>query len=357
MINRRTLLVTGAAALAAPARLHAATPLKVGFIYQSPRNDRGWTENHERARIAVEKHFGDRVSTTFVENIQGQADAERVIRQLAQSGNDLIISTSFSFMNPTIKVARQFPKVKFEHATGYERTPNLATYAARYYEGRDIMGLVAGKMTKTNTIGYIASFPIPGVLRGINAAFLAARRVNPKVEMKVIWISTWFDPGKEADAANALIQQGADVLMQHVNSPAPMRVAEEKGVRAFGLAVDMSEYGPKAHLTSMMFNWAPYYIRRIQAVLDGNWKSEDTWEGIGPGMIAFSPFASDIPADVIASVKARMAELSAGGRHPFAGPLNRQDGTRWLAEGASPTDGELLKVNFYVEGIGGALPK
>lgn len=356
MITRRSLLA-GAAALALPIPSFAASkPLKVGFLYQAPRDDKGWTSKHEAARIKVQEHFGDKVETTYVENVSKAPDAERVIRQMAQSGHDLIFTTSFSFMNPTVKIAAQFPNVKFEHCTGYKRSANLSTYAARYYEGRHVLGLISGHMTKTNTIGYIASFPIPGVLRGINAAYLAAKSVNPDVQMKVVWINTWFDPGKEVDAATALIQQGADVLMQHVNSPAAMKVAQDKGVYAFGLAVDMSEFGPDAHLSSLMFNWAPYYIKRVQDLLDGKWVSEDTWDGVGPGMVEFAPFSKAIPADVIAKVNADVKAMSAGTLHPFKGPLKRQDGTVWMADGQIPSDEELKKVNFYVEGIQGSLP-
>lgn len=314
------------------------------------------TEKHDIARMQVAEHFGDAVETTFVENISEGPDAERVIRQLAQGGHKLIFTTSFSFMNPTVKVARLFPDVMFESCTGYQRADNLATYAARYYEGRDILGLIAGRMTKTNTIGYIASFPIPGVLRGINAAYLAAKKVNPDVEMKVVWINTWFDPGKESDAALALIQQGADVLMQHVNSPAAIKVAQEKGVHAFGLAVDMSEYGPEAHLSSLVFNWAPYYISRVQAVMDGAWASTDTWHGVGPGMVDFAPFNPAIPESVIAEVREEIAAIASGELHPFAGPLRRQDGSVWMEAGQVADDEELLKMDFYVEGINGSLP-
>lgn len=360
MLKRRTFLTTSTAAaglLALPMRAYSQdAPLKIGFVYQAPRDDNGWTERHEEARLQVEEHFGDRVSTTFVENIQEGPDAERVIRQLAQTGHEIIFTTSFSFMNPTVRVARQFPKIKFEHCAGYQRADNVATYAARYYEGRHVMGLLSGMTTKTNTIGYIASFPIPGVLRGINAAFLAARKVNPEVEMKVVWINTWFDPGREADAATALIQQGADVLMQHVNSPASIRVAQENGVKAFGLAVDMSEFGPDAHLSSLMFDWAPYYIERVQAVIDGTWTSKDTWSGVGPGMVTFAPFNESIPKATMALVDTEINALRTGAFHPFQGPIRKQDGTLWLDDGELPTDGDLFGMDFYVEGIGGSLP-
>ncbi|MEM7525583.1 MAG: BMP family ABC transporter substrate-binding protein, partial [Pseudomonadota bacterium] len=232
-------VMIGAAAFAA-----SHEPLKVGFVYVGPTGDFGWTHEHDLGRQAIEEALGDKVETSYVESVAEGPDAERVIRQMAQSGHGLIFTTSFGYMNPTLKVAKQFPDVKFEHATGFKRADNVSTYSARFYEGRHVIGLIAGKMTKTNTVGYIASFPIPEVVRGINAAYLAARSVNPDVQFKIVWVSTWFDPGKEADAANALIEQGADIIMQHTDSAAPMTIAEEKGILAFGQASDMRQFGP-----------------------------------------------------------------------------------------------------------------
>jgi basic membrane protein A len=247
--------------------------------------------------------------------------------------------------------------VKFEHATGFKRAANVATYSARFYEGRHVIGLIAGKMTKTNTVGYIASFPIPEVVRGINAAYLAAKSVNPAVKFKVIWVSTWFDPGKEADAAKALIDQGADVLMQHTDSPAAMQIAEKQGIYAFGQASDMSKFGPNAQLTAIIDDWAPYYIQRVKAVMDGTWKSTDTWDGIGPGMVGMAPFSDKIPADVKAMATKAHDDIAAGKLHPFTGPINKQDGSVWLKAGQTAPDGDLAGMNFYVEGIEGSLPK
>ena len=334
-----------------------AQPLKIGFVYVGPTGDFGWTHEHDLARQGVEAHFGDKVETTYVENVAEGPDAERVIRQLAQSGHGLIFTTSFGFMNPTLKVAKQFPAVKFEHATGYQRADNVSTYSARFYEGRHVIGLIAGKMTKSNTIGYIASFPIPEVVRGINAAYLAAKSVNPAVQFRVVWVNSWFDPGKEADAANALIEQGADVIMQHTDSAAPITVAEERGVVAFGQASDMSRFGPNSHLTAIIDNWTPYYIARTQAVLDGTWTSTDTWDGIAPGMVAFAPYNAVLPKDVVALAEYARLGIMLGKIHPFEGPINRQDGTPWLAEGEIASDADLLSMNFYVEGLEGALPK
>ncbi len=346
-----------AAAIALPGAAAAKDPVKVGFIYVGPVGDFGWSHEHNQGRLAVEEQFGDAVETSYLENVPEGPDAERALRQMAQSGHDLIFTTSFGFMNPTLKVAKQFPNVKFEHATGYKRAPNVSTYGARFYEGRHVIGLIAGRMTKTNTIGYIASFPIPEVVRGINSAFLAARSVNPDVKFKIVWVNTWFDPGKEADAANALIEQGADVLMQHTDSPAAMTIAEEKGIYAFGQASDMKQFGPHARLTSIIDNWGPDYIKRVQAVMDGTWESTDTWGGIGAGMVKIGEFSDAIPEEVQAEAQAAADAIAAGTLHPFTGPINKQDGSVWLKEGETADDGTLLGMNFYVEGVEGELPK
>lgn len=350
------LAAFSAAALIGGAAL-ADDPMKIGFVYVGPVGDHGWTHEHNEGRKAVEAKFGDKVKTTYVENVSEGPDATRVIQQLARSGHDMIFTTSFGFMNPTLKVAKTFPKVKFEHATGFKRAANVSTYSARFYEGRTVIGLIAGKMTKTNTIGYIASFPIPEVVRGINASFLAAKSVNPDVKMKIIWVNTWFDPGREANAAKALIDQGADILMQHTDSPAAMQIAEERGIMAFGQASDMAKFGPNAQLTSIIDDWAPYYIARVQAAMDGTWKSQDTWDGIKQGMVALAKFSDKIPADVRAMAQQAVDDIVAGKRHPFMGPINKQDGSAWLKAGETPDDGTLASMNFYVEGVDGALPK
>ncbi|MEM8657142.1 MAG: BMP family ABC transporter substrate-binding protein [Pseudomonadota bacterium] len=357
-MKRRSLLAATALTLAmgGVALADGHEPVKVGFIYVGPVGDYGWSYEHDQGRLAVEAEFGDKVETTFLESVQEGPDAERAIRQLAQSGHDLIFTTSFGYMNPTIKVAEQFPDVKFEHATGYQRADNVSTYSGRFYEGRTVLGHIAGKMTETNTIGYIASFPIPEVVRGINSAYLAASAVNPDVDFKIVWVNTWFDPAKEADAANALIEQGADVLMQHTDSPAAMTIAEEKGIFAFGQASDMKEFGPNARLSSIIDNWAPYYIARVQAVMDGTWESMDTWDGIAPGMTQIGEFSDKIPEDVRAEAQAIADAIAAGEMHSFTGPVNKQDGSVWLAEGETADDGTLLGMNFYVEGIEGELP-
>lgn len=355
MFKRLVLAAALAAGMALPAQ--AEEKLKIGFVYCCPVGDLGWSYEHDIGRKAIEEALGDKVETTFVESVEEGADAERVIRQLAQKGNKLIFTTSFGFMNPTLKVAKKFPKTMFEHATGFKRAKNVSTYSARFYEGRHVIGLIAGKMTKTNTVGYIASFPIPEVVRGINAAYLAAKSVNPDVQFKIVWVNTWFDPGKEADAARALIDQGADVLMQHTDSPAAMKVAEEKGIHAFGQASDVSRFGPNAQLTAIIDDWAPYYVARAKAALDGTWKSEDAWGGIKSGMVAFAPYGPAVPADVQKMAEDAKKALADGSLHAFTGPINKQDGSVWLKAGETAPDGDLLGMNFYVEGIDGSLPK
>ena len=276
---------------------------------------------------------------------------------MAQAGYDLIFTTSFGFMNPTLKVARQFPDVKFEHATGYQRLPNVSTYSGRFYEGRTVNGHIAGHMTESDIVGYIASFPIPEVVRGINAAYLAAQEVNPDVQFKIVWVNTWFDPAKEADAAKQLFDQGADVIMQHTDSTAPMAALQGEGVVMFGQASDMGEFKPMPRVSSIIDNWAPYYIARTQAVIDGTWESQDVWHGIDEGMTEIGEMTDAIPVDVRESATALKDAIAAGAAHSFTGPINRQDGTPWLAEGETADDGTLLGMDFYVEGITGDLPK
>lgn len=343
-----------AIAMAAPA---AADPVKVGFIYVGPIGDYGWSHEHNIGRLAVDAEFGDQVETTYVESVPEGADAERVMTQMALAGTDIIFATSFGYMDPINNVAARFPDVRFEHATGYKREhPNVALYNARFYEGRAVIGHIAGRMTKTNVIGYIASYPIPEVIMGINAAYLHARKANPAVQFKVVWAYTWFDPALEADAANALIEQGADVIMQHTDSTAAMAIAEQKGILAFGQASDMKAFGPNAQLTAIIDNWGPYYIERVGAVIDGSWQSSDVWHGMKEGLVVMAPLSERIPAEVRAEAEAMMAAIAAGSYHPFTGPINRQDGTPWLATGEVADDGTLLGMNFYVEGIEGAIP-
>jgi len=335
----------------------ASAEEKIGFVYVGPIGDHGWTYRHDIGRKAVEEAFGDKVKTTYVESVKEGADSERVIRKMAADGHKLIFTTSFGFMNPTVKVAKQFPKVMFEHATGYKRAENVSTYAARFYEGRYVVGKIAGKMTKTNIIGYVGSFPIPEVVRGINATTLAARSVNPDVQVKVAWVNTWYDPGKEGDAAKALIDQGADVILQHTDSPAPLQVAESRGVWGVGQASDMSKFSAKAQLTAIIDNWDTYYVERTKAVLDGTWKSQDVWGGLKSKMVEIAPYNDAIPADVVALAEETRKGLMDGSIKPFAGPIKGQDGTVKVKEGEELDDGVLLGMDWYVEGVQGKLPK
>ncbi|MFK8078187.1 MAG: BMP family ABC transporter substrate-binding protein [Granulosicoccus sp.] len=355
---KRALTVVAAATLSAITfSASAADPTKVGFVYVGPVGDHGWTYRHDIGRQAIEAEFGDAVETTFVESVPEGADAERVIRKLASTGHDLIFTTSFGYMNPTIKAAKDFPNVKFEHATGYKRGDNVSTYSARFYEGRAVLGTMAGMMTKTNTVGYIASFPIPEVVRGINAFTIAMRKVNPSAEVKVVWVNTWYDPGKEADAAKALIDQGVDIITQHTDSPAPLQVAEERGVMGFGQASDMSAFAPKAQLTSIIDDWDPYYIDRTRAVIEGTWESMDTWDGISTGMVGFAEYGDAVPDDVKAAADVVREGIVAGTMHPFEGPINNQQGEQIVGAGEIIDDGVLLGMNYYVEGVQGDLPK
>lgn len=349
----------GAAALGLAVTLSAASaePTKVGFVYVGPIGDHGWTYRHDKGRLAIEEAFGDKVKTSYVESVPEGADAERVIRQLASTGHDLIFTTSFGYMNPTVKVAKQFPNVKFEHATGYKRSDNVSTYAARFYEGRLIAGILAGRMTKSNVIGYIGSFPIPEVVRGINAFTLSMRKINPDAEVKVVWVNSWYDPGKEGDAAKALIDQGADIIVQHTDSPAPMQVAQERGVLAVGQASDMTHFGPKAHLTSIIDDWNGYYVARTKAVMDGTWSSEDTWGGLNTGMLRMATYNEIIPAEVIEEAETARKAIEAGTLHPFQGPIADQDGKEMVAAGETAEDGMLLSMDWYVQGVQGKLPK
>ena len=352
-----TLLTSAAMVLGLASGAMAQDKTKVGFIYVGPIGDGGYTYQHDQGRLAVEKHFGDKVETVYQESVPEGADAERAITQMALNGADLIFTTSFGFMDPTVAVAKKFPNVKFEHATGFKRADNLATYSARFYEGRTVMGTIAGRMTKTNKIGYIGAYPIPEVIRGINATYLAAKKVNPDVEFNIIWAYTWFDPAKEADAAKALLEQGADVILQHTDSTAPQAAAAEAGnVFTFGQASDMSEYAPSPRISSIIDNWGPYYIARVQAVIDGTWESDNTWDGIGPGMVKIGEISDAVPAEVKAEAEALRDKIAAGEYHPFTGPLNKQDGSVWLAEGETADDGTLAGLDFYVEGIEGEIP-
>ncbi|SFF78567.1 BMP family ABC transporter substrate-binding protein [Neptunomonas qingdaonensis] len=346
-----------AVAIVAALGVQAAEPFKVGFVYVGPIGDHGWSYQHDQGRLALEKHFGDKVKTTYVENVPEGADAERVIRNLAKTGHDLIFTTSFGFMNPTLKVAKRFPKVTFEHATGYKLSKNVGTYISNTYEGRYIAGFTAAKMTKSNKIGFIASFPIPEVIRDINAVQLALNKYNPDAELKIIWVNSWFDPGKEADAANAMMDQGVDIILQHTDSPAAMQAADRRGAFAVGQASDMSKFGKKAHIFSVVDNWSPFYIKRVQQVMDGTWKSEDHWGGMAEEEIVIPEFSDSIPADIVAEAQALIAQIKAGTLHPFAGPIKNKAGELIVAEGEILPHADLAGINWFVEGVPSEIPK
>ena len=338
--------------------------VKVGFVYLTTPGDHGWTYAHEVARQDVEKHFGDKVETTFVENVPEGPDSARVIRELATQGNDIIFTTSFGYMDHTIKVAKEFPNVKFEHITGYKRSPNVATGNIRFYEGRYVQGVVAGLMTKSNKIGYLASFPIPEVIQGINAFGIGLRSVNAIAEVSVIWVNSWYDPVKEADAAKVHIAEGADILAQHTDSPAMLQTAQKAGVHGFGQSSDMKAFAPKAQLFSSVNNWGPYYISKIQQMMDGKWSTGDgpdhwagnTWVGMADDYLVLSPF-ENMPSDVAAAAAKAAADIKSGKNKIFTGPIKDNSGKIRVPAGKTLNDGELFQtLDYYVDGISGKIP-
>ncbi len=335
----------------------ANEPFKVGFVYVGPVNDFGWTYAHDLGRRELQANLQDKVKTTFVENVNEGADAERVIRQLALDGNKLIFTTSFGFMNPTIKVAKDFPNVYFEHCTGYKSAANVGTYLGRFEEPRYLTGMIAGKMTKSNVIGFIGAYPIPEVIRSIGAFTQGVRGTNPKAQVKVIWVQSWFDPAKEREAAQALVNLGADILSQHTDSAAAMQLAEEKGIYAFGYNTDMSKFGAKAHLTSAINKWGKFYTDKALSVINGTWKSQEVWDGISQGMVDISPMNQVIPSDVQELVNAKREEFIKGTAHPFDGPVKDQQGVVRVLKGKVLDDKGQLTMDWYVEGIEGTLPK
>jgi basic membrane protein A len=335
----------------------AAEPLKVGFIYVGPIGDAGWTFQHDSGRREMEKALAGKVTSKYVESVPEGVDAERVIGELARAGNKIIFTTSFGYMNPTLKVAKQFPNTDFEHATGYKTDKNVGIYNARFYEGRYLAGIVAGRMTKSNIGGYVAAFPIPEVVMGINAFTRGMRSVNPKAEVKVVWVNSWFDPGREREAAETLISQGADVLTHHTDSTAVVQAAEAKNVYAIAYHSDMSKYGPHAHLTAVTHQWGAYYTKAVQDVINGTWKPGNVWGGIKEGMIKMSAFNSAVPKDVQDLVNKTSADIGAGKFHPFTGPIKDNDGKERLAAGKVMSDDVLSKMDYYVEGVQGKLPK
>ncbi|GLS14563.1 MULTISPECIES: BMP family ABC transporter substrate-binding protein [Hydrogenophaga] len=334
-----------------------AEPLKVAFAYVGPVGDGGWTFAHDNGRKALEAEFGDKIVTSFVENVPESADAERVLRDLASQGNKVIFGTTFGYMEPMLKVAADFKDVKFEHATGYKQAENMRTYDSRTYEGAYMAGVIAGAMTKTNTLGVVASIPIPEVIRNINSFTLGAQSVNPKVKTKVVWVNGWFDPPKETEAATSLINGGADVLMQNTDSSAVLQTAEKMGKRAFGWDSDMTAYGPKAHLGSAVINWGPYYIKAVKDALDGTWAGNSgVWWGHKEGAIDMVSVAEDVPAETKAKIDEIKAGLKDGSFHIWKGPIAGQDGKEVLAADAVADDAFLGGIKFYVKGVEGKLP-
>jgi len=362
----KNLVPAGALALAAvcfsspvfsQSRPAPGEPVKAGFVYVSPITEAGWTKQHDEGRKAVEAALGSKVKTTFVENVPEGADAERVIRDLAATGHQIIFTPSFGYMEPTLKVARDFPSVKFESITGYKTAPNVAAANARYYEGRYLAGIAAGRMTQTNVAGYVAGFPIPEVLQGINAFTLGLRSVNPKAEVKVVWLNAWFDPPKERDAAMALFNQNVDVIAFHTGSTAVMAAAQERGKLAVAYHSDMRKVAPDAQIVAVTHQWGDYYTRRIQAVIDGTWKSGSVWGGVKEGMIRVGDFGSRVPKTVQEEVLARQKDIASGKLKPFAGPITDNEGHEVLPKGQAMTDAQILNMNFLVSGVQGRIAK
>ena len=342
-----------AASAPAPAK---ADPLKIAFAYVGPVGDGGWTFAHDNARKALEKEYGDKIVTSFVESVPESADAERVIRDMAGQGNKLIFGTTFGYMEPMLKVAADNPEVKFEHATGYKTAPNMRTYDSRTYEGAYMAGVIAGRMTKSNTLGVVASIPIPEVIRNIYSFTLGAQSSNPNIKTKVVWVNEWFNPPKETEAATALINGGADILFQNTDSSAVLQTAEKMGKRGFGWDSDMTAYGPKAHLGSAIINWAPYYIKTVGEVLDGKWATGQTWWGVKEGAIDLVSLAADVPEEAKKALDDVKAGLKAGSYNIWKGPISDNTGKEVLAKDAVADDKFLGGINFFVKGVEGKVP-
>jgi len=334
---------------------HAGDKIKVGFIYVGPIGDHGWTYRHDIGRLDVEKHFGDKVETVYLENVKYGPDSERAIRAMAQNGADIIFATSFGYMEPMLKVAKEFPNVKFEHATGYKQSKNMATYGLRLYQARHIQGVIAGLMTKTNKICYVGAFPIPEVIREINTYYLGAKTVNPDVDIDIVWVNTWYDPGKEAQAADVMIAEGCDMVAQHTDSPAPLQTAEKAGVFGFGQASDQYKFAPKAQLTATIDNWSPYYISKVQAVIDGTWKSGDYFGHMNEDVVQMAPF-TNMPDKVKAFAQKIKDSIKNGKYFAFTGPIKDNTGKIQLKAGEIADDAHLNSMMYYVEGIDAKVP-
>lgn len=354
----KTLCVATALLATSSMTSFAADPLKVAFVYLGPRGDGGWTQQHDMGRLGLEKAMGDKIKTTFVENVPETADSERVFRQLASDGYTLIFATSFGYMEPLQKVAKLFPKVKFEHVNGFKTAANISVYEPRFEEGFYLIGVLAGQMTKSNTLGFIGSFPIPSVVRNVDSMTLGAQSVNPKVTTKAIWVNTWYDPGKERQAADTLIAQGADNVAQNTDSPASIQAAQEKGTYAFSIDADMASFGPKAQLSGTTEDWSGYYIEETKKVMDGSWTgNRHTRWGLKEGMVVMAPLNAAIPPAAVKVFEEKKAALIAGTLNPFAGPIKDNTGKEMVAAGKTMDDAMFNSLSMYVAGIDGSVPK
>jgi basic membrane protein A len=326
----------------------------VGFVYVSPIGDAGWTYQHDLGRLQLERETD--VTTSYVENVDEGPDAERVIREMAKRGDKVVFATSFGYMNYTLKVSKKFRDTAFVHVTGYKLGKNMGLVNARFYEGRYLTGVIAGEMTKSNILGYVAAFPIPEVLQGINAFIKGARSVNPEAELRVIWVNSWYDPGKERQAAITLISQGADMVTHHTDSTAVVQAAEDEGVYAFGYHSDMSKYGPRAHLTATTHLWGDYYVKTIKEVQAGTWAPVSVWGGYPRGMIKLAPLNDAIPEELQNRIRDMEKQLAARELHPFAGPVIDQSGSTIVKAGKNMSDEALNKMNYYLQGVVSTIP-
>ena len=350
----KRLLIASAFALASFSAF-AADPVKVGFIYVGPIGDHGWTYRHDIGRQQVEEAFGDQVETMYLESVSEGPDTERALRMMIQEGADIIFTTSFGFMDPTLRVAKENPDIYFEHATGFKRHDNMSTYGLRLYQARHVQGVIAGLMTKTNKICYVAAFPIPEVIREINTYYLGAKSVNPNVDIDIVWVNTWYDPGKESQAAEVMIADGCDMVAQHTDSPAPLQAAQKAGVLGFGQASDQIKFAPKAQLTATIDNWGPYYIKKVQQVIDGNWQVEDYFGHMNEGAVGMADF-TNMPPEVEAKAQEVKDAISNGEYFAFTGPLYDNTGTLQLKAGEIADDMHLNTMMYYVEGIDAKVP-
>jgi simple sugar transport system substrate-binding protein len=350
----KKLLLAGAMLLATITASLAADPVKVGFIYVGPIGDHGWTYRHDIGRQQVEEAFGDKVETSYIESVQYGPEAENVIRQMAED-HDIIFATSFGYMETMLKVAKDYPNVKFEHATGYKQSDNMASYGLRLYQARHVQGIIAGMMTKTNKICYVGAYPIPEVIREINTYYLGAKKMNPNVDIDIVWVNTWYDPGKEANAAEVMMAQGCDMVAQHTDSPAPLQAAQKQGKLGFGQASDQIKFAPKAQLTATIDNWGPYYIKKVGQVIDGTWETGDYFGHMNEGAVQMAPF-TNMPANVAKEAQHIKDMISHGHYFAFTGPIKDNTGKLQLKDGEVASDAHLNSMMYYVEGIDAKVP-